>query len=307
MTKPIFTELAGALEMYFAGRSDVYAVQRNNGKYFTVREPVSYSVLLRHCEGHLTIGRYILTTDDQVKVGALDYDSLDQVTRNAILIAKGTLAHFGIPAFIEWSGKKGFHLWTLLTVFIPATKVRRLLYGVLASLPDDYRELTAEVFPKQAKKDDLGNLVKLPWGVHRVTNRRSIFLTDDFKPMPDWGLSALKGAKLATETMVDDAVAELPEVKESLSANLAPVVPDVLTIGTRRPFLFSLAGSLRRRGLTEGEIHSILQIINANRCTPLLPDDEIIKLAQGIVRYPYIKRKRGHSRCVNATEWEVIG
>lgn len=83
----------------------------------------------------ITIGRNLLTAENEVKFAALDFDSHDPITRQAVLMAKRTLAHFTIPSFIEWSGRKGFHLLVPFADFLPASKGQRLLYGVLAALP----------------------------------------------------------------------------------------------------------------------------------------------------------------------------
>jgi hypothetical protein len=58
-------------------------------------------------------------------------------------------------------------------------------------------------------------------------------------------------------------------------------IPD----GTRNNTLASLAGTMRRRGMTPPEIDAALQIVNQDRCTPRLSKAEVSKIARSIGRY----------------------
>jgi hypothetical protein len=59
----------------------------------------------------------------------------------------------------------------------------------------------------------------------------------------------------------------------------------VLLAGGRNVGLASLAGKLRRAGLTEGEIAAALITANRERCSPPLPDREVLAIAKSIARY----------------------
>lgn len=56
--------------------------------------------------------------------------------------------------------------------------------------------------------------------------------------------------------------------------------------GKRNVTLASLAGTMRRRGMTADEIEAALFVINRNRCMPPLPDNEIRSIARSIAKYP---------------------
>ncbi|MEM3356877.1 MAG: phage/plasmid primase, P4 family, partial [Candidatus Bathyarchaeia archaeon] len=56
--------------------------------------------------------------------------------------------------------------------------------------------------------------------------------------------------------------------------------------GERNATLTSIAGTLRRKGLTSNEIFEMLRIINANRCKPPLTDNELETISLSISRYP---------------------
>ena len=55
--------------------------------------------------------------------------------------------------------------------------------------------------------------------------------------------------------------------------------------GTRNPTLFSLAGTMRERGMEEREILAALLEINCGRCKPPLLEREVHKIAAGVMRY----------------------
>ena len=59
------------------------------------------------------------------------------------------------------------------------------------------------------------------------------------------------------------------------------VIPD----GQRDSTLASLAGAMRRKGLTADEIEPALAAINRNRCRPPLADSDLARIAQSVSRY----------------------
>lgn len=75
----------------------------------------------------------------------------------------------------------------------------------------------------------------------------------------------------------------LPE--ENCEKNAEPV-PEKLTPGSREPTLFSIAGSLRRRGLSAEEILPTLRAVNEERCEPKKTEVQLREVAKNIERYP---------------------
>lgn len=55
--------------------------------------------------------------------------------------------------------------------------------------------------------------------------------------------------------------------------------------GNRNAFLFSLAGTMRRRGMSEEAIFAALKAENEAKCVPPLPEAEVGDIAHGIGRY----------------------
>jgi hypothetical protein len=67
---------------------------------------------------------------------------------------------------------------------------------------------------------------------------------------------------------------------------LARPVEDELPQERRNTTLTSLAGSMRRRGMSEEEILIALLAVNERRCRPPLPEREVERIAASVARYP---------------------
>jgi tetratricopeptide (TPR) repeat protein len=191
----------------FAGRENVYARQwvgpGGEGGYSPVREPFTVQVARNHLLGSITVGTYLLRLDDTVTFFALDLD----LTKRAIARARGSvaearrlkdlvaraarrlqeaLAAVGIPALLEDSGYKGHHLWAFLEQPEPARVVRQFGELFVRACAPAAPELALEFFPKQDRAEgSVGNLIKLPLGIHRRSGRRSRLLRADGSPERD--------------------------------------------------------------------------------------------------------------------------
>lgn len=191
------------LDLYlelFQGREDVFARQWVNQEkgtqgYMPVRRPLQAEDVLEHIKGHKTYGIYLLRRDSSVKTGVMDLDlkkdfrsgsikprdksgirqERDYVLRRLQELSKERL---NASALVEFSGGKGYHLWFLLQEPAPAEQVRQCLSRIAAVVADDLSYFNLEVFPKQDRLQGkgLGNLVKLPLGVHRRSGKPSYFL-----------------------------------------------------------------------------------------------------------------------------------
>ena len=95
---------------------------------------------------------------------------------------------------------------------------------------------------------------------------------DDMAPIP---LPATL-AKLLTET----------------ERKVAGAVGETIPKGQRNDTLASLAGTMRRRGMSESEIAAGLLAVNAERCEPPLPEGEVLGIARSIAGYAPAGRQR---------------
>lgn len=85
------------------------------------------------------------------------------------------------------------------------------------------------------------------------------------------------------------AQAVLQKFPPSTAANAvptaAPVVSGAIAETERNTTLTSLAGSMRRRGMEEGEIEAALHAVNTNRCSPPLDAADVSTIARSVSRY----------------------
>ena len=181
----------------FSGREDCFArqwVDKAQGKqgYVPVRQALDLRDVEEHLGGRKTYGIYLVRYDGTVKVAVLDVD-LRQEYRGGKLKAddrdlvrrEGAYIHsrirdlsgkIGLAPLVEFSGGKGFHFWFLLDTPVLPEQVRRALGEIRDTLVGDLKAFSLELFPKQEKLSGkgLGNLVKLPLGLHRLTGKHSL-------------------------------------------------------------------------------------------------------------------------------------
>lgn len=188
----------------FQGREGVYARQwvssAGSTGYSPVREPLSLKAVKMHFDGTHTLGIYPLRLDNTVYFAAFDLDLSVPVIKNAAPgstswneaiaemaqyadLLEGRAQQMGLCLHRADSGFKGMHLWALFHEPIPAKQARQMCkviaHGI--TVPPVVRY---EVFPKQntLPPDGLGNLIKVPMGVHRKTGRRAWFSRTE----PSW-------------------------------------------------------------------------------------------------------------------------
>ena len=137
----------------------------------------------------------------------------------------GVLRGLGFAPLFENSGYKGRHFWVFLEE--PETAGVLHLFGKLLlawQTPHIPAGLHLEYFPKQAnlKGKGLGNLIKLPLGIHRCTGRRSELLDDQSQPLRE-PLIVLRSVVPSVRTALYAAIEQL---KGHSAASAAPAAID---------------------------------------------------------------------------------
>lgn len=211
----------------FRGRPDVFARQwydeeADTQGYVPVRRPMLASDVQDHLKGNRTYGIYLLDQDSRAWVGVIDVDLVpafrgrkltrdeyDRRTREETYLVERLTelsSEEGLPCVAEFTGGKGYHFWYPFQEPVSAASVRAALRGVVAKIEGDLSCFQLEVFPKQdtLSGKGLGNLVKLPLGVHRGTGKPSFFL-------------------LAPDRSVESQLAFLKKVKRIPAASLEAV------------------------------------------------------------------------------------
>jgi hypothetical protein len=275
------------------GRLMYYPAKVNEDDY----KPLTQRVLLGHLLGKVTVGLYQLDKDDRVKWLCLDVD-INKATKQAPIVATmeelqqhtlqlgKLLRKSGVPFLVETSGNRGYHLWVFFETPIPARKARALgmwFVGKIPAPPGSH----VEVYPKQMSRDEggLGNLVKLPLGIHKKTGNRCWFVDYRFEPYPDqW--EKLSGVRLWTEAEVDDFISKhevmLPTLhvsnRDGLIGPLAPpcfvAIRDGVGEGVRDVAAFKYACYWRDRAADEEETLALMRVWNDRNNPPL--DDAVL-------------------------------
>lgn len=238
------------------GNPNAYAIQQLDGTYLPLRERLTPKILRHHLAHEYTVGTYIVKGD---RARTLVFD-IDTPGVNSMDVASGIrrvlIDSFRIPPHsvgIEFSGKKGHHVWVVLANYVPASQLRRL--GQAVALLADFK---GEVFPKQDKTVDLGNLVKLPGGLHRVTGVENNFVGDTPRPMlrADWGF--------VEATIPAEQVGHSPsrEYREDRYPCMETCQQEGALTGSRHMELLQLAVMLRRGGVTEDNVRLIVERTN---------------------------------------------
>ncbi|RMF98478.1 MAG: hypothetical protein D6734_00185 [Candidatus Schekmanbacteria bacterium] len=213
----------------FSGREGVYArqwaSQTGDTGYSVVREPFTFKVAKNHILGNFTVGIYPVRLDNTVNFIAFDIDISSRfipkfitdrqqwksAKKVALKTAKSIVnecATSDVFSYIEDSGYKGYHCWIFLKSPLRASIARDFARRIVSSIKaDDF--LSIEIFPKQkfVKEGSLGNLIKLPFGIHRKTMERGLFVDGEGNPYKDQ-FAFLFGIESATKSSIYSYIEE---------------------------------------------------------------------------------------------------
>jgi hypothetical protein len=198
----IIDEGINLLLQLFFNRKDTFGIQHNDGSYHRINKEITRQIIYDHLKGKHTMGTYQLNKEEKVKWFCIDIDehfTKDITIENMFepspqlketinrLISR--FKHFELPMSLEFSGRRGYHLWGFINQPIPAYIIQSVCEGIVnEAIEELHKSITIEIFPKQihlTSQNSYGNLVKLPMGIHQVINQRSYFCDTEFKPYQD--------------------------------------------------------------------------------------------------------------------------
>lgn len=166
-----------ALGYRFVQRWDMYARQLDDGRYVCIRKPLSLDHIFAHLSGFLTLGGYVLDQKSQARFVVLDADDENGYSR--LKFVAGKMSDDDIPSYLEKS-RRGGHLWIFLPGAVMGKNVRVFGQGLLQA----YDCEDVELFPKQdTSRDGPGSLIRLPFGIHRVSGQRYGFYSVNGVPV----------------------------------------------------------------------------------------------------------------------------
>jgi hypothetical protein len=250
--------------------------------------------LVQHLTGVNTLGVYQLDHDDTVSWLCLDIDltggktvdnSVPFVREAATRLRQTIRTKTKLPCLLEDSTNKGMHIWFFFEEPIPAAKALSLGRWIVG-VTEPVEGIAVEVFPKQTTAKVLGNLVRLPLGIHKKTDRRSEFISwSTFEPLPEneqW--DALDEYPSIPEDMVDLVltrnkveIAPRREPKSVGSDLVGEKTPKCYThalsegvkFGSQDVATFKLACYLRDRGVPHELTETMLQEWNKRNDPPM--------------------------------------
>jgi hypothetical protein len=223
------------LAQRFVQRWDPYAHQIDDGSYVCVHEQLNVGHLLDHLRGEVTLGGYLLDQESRARFLVLDADDAQSWERLGHL-AKA-LAREDVPAYLEAS-RRGGHLWLFLAQGVEGREVRTFGQGLLVA----HRIEGVELYPKQDQlADGPGSLIRMPFGVHRLTGRRYGFYTSDGSPLTPTireQIYALKTPETVPEAafetyrsfVLPQPVAAVTEPPEELTGTLSERIKASVTV-----------------------------------------------------------------------------
>ena len=170
-------EAAGLLDNTFIQRKDMFASQLEDGRYVAVKEPVTQRHLVRHLQGQITIGTYLLREDSTTNLAILDADT-DEAFLNLLKVAR-SMHDEGVTSYPELS-RRGGHLWFFIEKPEAGEKAKAFGKGIIES----FSLGKIESFPKQGSSlEGPGSCIRMPFGFHRITKRRYPFIHTDGTPL----------------------------------------------------------------------------------------------------------------------------
>ena len=188
----------------FVGLDSAYGtVNPVTGKHRIVKSPVTERVIADHLAGKNLFATFLLEKD-KTKAVVVDFDTGNKIDPFEFYSA---VNWFGLPAYIEISRQKGFHVWCFFENPVPAVIARRAFRGILQKIG---RSEGIEIFPKQDCLDDdrrYGNTINTPLFGALVCKNKTVFVNPrSFEAYEDqWGL--LSSIKKVDEGMLLEVIA----------------------------------------------------------------------------------------------------
>jgi len=275
----------------FINRSDTFAEQSYKGTYTRIQKTLTEKDIQEHLNKKKTIGVYQLNQEGQVKWVCFDFDGerledQEQFAKNLFLKLKHTYKVESI--IMEFSGKKGYHIW-VFTEPIDAASAK--IWAEEVSQEGNVHE----IFPKQGKieKGKFGNLVKLPLGIHQVSQKETILYNEKLEPL------SLKESKVYLQTISQKKKIIIPRViikeiirtvikkqgKTDMPSYIKHLIENGSREGDRHKNAFIITKELFNAGYSKEEIIKNVLIFNTN-CKEPKPEYVIENHANYLLEFP---------------------
>lgn len=279
------------LKQLFVDRSDTFGEQSPKGTYSRIERSLTDRDIKDHLDGKKTIGVYQLNEESKVKWVCFDFDGdnlkhEEQYAKNLCMKLRHTDKVESI--LMEFSGKKGYHVWIFIE---PVDATSAKIWAEEVSEGSHVHE----IFPKQEKitKDKFGNLVKVPLGIHQVSNKRTLLYDENYNQLD------LEESKKYLEVISKKPRQKIPRVivkeiirtviktqgKTEMPGYIKHLIENGSSEGDRHKNEFIIIKELYNSGYPSDEIVESVKIHNQN-CSPPKPEYIIENHANYLLQYP---------------------
>ena len=275
----------------FIIRNDTFAEQSPKSSYARIEQELTDADLTAHLDGKKTIGVYQLSPESRVKWVCYDFDGdkLEEQEQHAKNLCMKLRHTDKVEAILmEFSGKKGYHVW----VFIEEADAASAKYWA-EEVAEGYHQ--HEIFPKQGKLSDgkFGNLVKLPLGIHQVSGLRSVLFNEEYKQLDlEESIAYLETIAGKAKTKVPKVIVKeivrtiiKPQGKTEMPSYIRQLVADGSSEGNRHKTVFIITKELYNAGYTKDEIRENVLLFNQNSSPPK-PDYLIENHVNYLLQFP---------------------
>ena len=260
-----------------AGYAEEILADDGRRAHLHVDAPLDAPAVRQHLRAERTLAIHLRLVDGTVKTWVLDvdvgkrglilnppgspgfYKMLDTARTDAMSLAAALRDH-GVPAHVEWTGRRGYHVWVFLDKPVSLAPARQALRALADSVPGPPDGITREILPQEPQGRDAteGTAVKLPLGAHVLTGEMSYFLDSSGQPVSSpWGFLR-EVARAPADTFLQLAVECGPSAEERLLTPQTPrpvpaiasALPDgpVKLVVVGCPAVASLVEKARRTG-----------------------------------------------------------
>jgi len=215
---------AHILASMFVQRWDVYGMQLADGRYVSIKEPLTGRHLMHHLSGKITLGVYVLNEDSETTLTVLDAD--DDVQYYQLFRLADELAKDGIPSYLERS-RRGGHMWLKHSSLVSGLEAKTFGEELLAEIKLE----PMEVFPKQEElRNGPGSLIRLPFGVHRKSGSMYPFVNRE-DGLPTAGdihqqIALLRNPKTVSREALDEYTHFALTTRRDAAGNNTDAEPD---------------------------------------------------------------------------------
>jgi hypothetical protein len=256
----------------FINRYDIYPIQTETG-WHCVKQPLTHELIEAHLRHEKTIGVYP-GADSTCKWGCFDIDLKNETLVREVY----STVREKIPCYIEFSGYKGYHIWT----FFKEPTPNRIIREIARSLLKQYA-LKVEVFPKQdiTTKENPGNLVKLPLGIHKLSGKECLFVNENIHSIQDQWQFLKSIEKVDAHNLIENSKDGVGQPKEGkTNYKVKSCVLTEITEGTERGnrnvVAHIIATEMRRTSRDIKFAEGVLLAWNL-RNKPPLPKEEVLR------------------------------